>query len=90
MPNFYKTFPELKKVSSEEMADRFIKLGLDYYTETKEPVKWWIRFTLPFALVTLVLMFIGLPLGFLITGKWGYGLGDNNVIYNWLKQLRLH
>ena len=90
MPNFKKAFPELKHVSSEEMADRFIELGLDYFTETKTPVKWWIRFTLPFALLTMVLMFIGLPIAFLITGQWGYALGDNNFLYNWLKQLRLH
>lgn len=89
MPNFKKVFPELKNVSSEEMADRFIELELDYFTETKTPVKWWIRLTLPFALLTMLLMFIGLPITFLITGNWGYNLGEKNIILNWLRMLRL-
>ena len=89
MPNFKKVFPELNHVSSEEMADRFIELGLDYFTETKTPVKLWIRFTLPFAVLTMLLMLIGLPITFLITGRWGYGLNDKNRLLNWFRMLRL-
>jgi hypothetical protein len=89
MPNFKKVFPELKNVSSEEMADRFIELGLDYFTETKTPVKMWVRFTLPFALLAMLLMIIGLPITFLITGNWGYNLNDKNIILNWLRMLRI-
>lgn len=89
MPEFIKTFPELKNVNSEEMADRFHKLGLDYFTEEKTPVKPLVRFTLPFAIVTIILMFIGLPINFFITGKWGYGLNDKNIILNWLRMLKL-
>lgn len=90
MPNFKKVFPELKHVSSEEMADRFIELGLDYFTETKKPVKWWIRLTLPFAIIVWLLMLIGLPITFLIIGKWGYGFNDDNFLYNWFKALHLY
>lgn len=89
MRGFKKSFPELKNISSEEMCDRFCELGLDYFTETQEPVKLWVRFTLLFALITLVLMFIGLPFYFFISGNWGYPLGDNNRILNWLRMLRL-
>ena len=89
MPNFKKVFPELKNVSSEEMADRFIELGLDYFTEEKTPVSVWIRLTLPFAVLAMLLMLIGLPITFLITGSWGYSLNDKNIVLNWLRMLRL-
>ncbi len=89
IPKFRELFPELRKVDSEELADRFIDLGLDFYTEEKTPVKTWVRFTLPFAIVLMLLMFIGLPFAFLITGKWSYPLGEKNRILNWFKSLRL-
>lgn len=89
IPNFKKTFPELSKVNSEELADRFIELGLDFYTEERKPVHFLTRLTLPFALILLILMLIFLPLNFLITGRWGYSLGKDNYILNWFRSLRL-
>jgi len=89
IPKFREIFPELNKVSSEEMRNRWIKLGVDFYTEEETPVKNWIRFTLPFAIVLMILMFVGLPFVFLITGEWFYPLGENNRILNWFKSLRL-
>ena len=89
IPKFREIFPELNKVSSEEMCDRWIELGVDFYTDEKTPVKTWVRFTLPFAIILMLLMFIGLPFAFLITGKWSYPLGKKNRILNWFKSLRL-
>jgi hypothetical protein len=89
MPKFRETFPELNKVSSEEMCDRWCSLGIDFYTEEKTEVKGWIRLTLPFALILFVLMLVGLPFSFIITGKWSYGSGDKSLILNWFRQLRL-
>lgn len=89
IPKFRETFPELKKVSNEEMCDRWISLGIDFYTEKKTPVKKWVRFTLPFAIVLMLLMFIGFPIVFLITGSWGYPPGEKNRILNWFRSLRL-
>lgn len=89
IPNFKKVFPELKQVSDEEMADRFIKLGLNFYTETKTPINPLIRLTFPFALLTMLIMFIALPVQFLITGKWSYNLNNKNKILNWFRMLHL-
>jgi len=89
VPKMKEVFPELEKLSSDDMCDRWIELGIDFYVEKLAPVKLWMRLTLPFALITLVLMFIGLPICFIITGKWGYSLTDENRIYNWFKALRL-
>jgi hypothetical protein len=88
IPNFTKTFPELNQVSYEELCDRWRSLGVDMYATKVTPVKAWTRFTLPFAVVLLTLMFIGMPFAFFITGKWGYGVG-NGKVYNWFKALRL-
>lgn len=89
IPGFKQAFPELNKVKDEELADRFCKLNVNFFTETEEPVRWWVRFTLPFALVTILLMFIGLPIAFLITGRWGLSFNDNDFFYNWFKSLGL-
>jgi len=89
MPNFKKVFPELKNVSGEEMADRFIELGLDYFTEEQDKVKIWVRLTLPFALIVMLIMLVGLPITFLITGRWGYNLSDENFLLNWFRMLKL-
>lgn len=89
IPKFRETFPELNKVSSEEMRDRWISLGIDFYTEEKNEVNGWIRITLPFALILMTLMLVGLPFNFIITGKWYYGNGEKSRILNWFRQLRL-
>ncbi len=89
MSEFSKVFPEISKLSSEEVADRFRKLNMDFYYEEKEPVSFWTRLTLPFALITMGLMIIGSPIAFLITGNWGYSLGEKNRLWNWFKSLRL-
>jgi len=89
IPKFRETFPELNKISREEMCDRWISLGINFYTEEKNEVKWWIRLTLPLALMLFVLMFAGLPFAFIITGEWSYGKGDKSWILNWFRQLRL-
>ena len=89
IPRFRETFPELNKVSSEEMCNRWISLGIDFYTDEKAEAPGWIRLTLPFALILFVLMFIGLPFLFIITGRWYYWSGDNSIVLNWFRSLKL-
>lgn len=89
IPNFDKTFPELSHLDSDELCDRFRRLNIDFYCEKKTPVNPWVRLTLPFALVTMLIMFVGLPINFLFTGEWGYSLGKNNRVLNWFRSLRL-
>lgn len=89
IPNFTKVFPELNRVPFEELCDRWQKLGVDLYTEKAIPVKWWIRFTLPFALIVMLIMTILIPVNFLFTGNWGYTLGDKSRLINWFRSLHL-
>ena len=89
IPKFSETFPELNKVSYEEMCERWKSLRINFYSEEKTEIRGWVRFTLPFALILFILMFISLPLLFMITGKWTYPNGEKNLILNWFRALRL-
>ena len=89
IPKFRKTFPELNNLSYEEMCNRWKSLGINFYSEEKTEITFWIRITLPFALITLFLMLLSLPFVFMITGKWGYPNGKKNLILNWFRSLKL-
>lgn len=89
IPKFRETFPELNKVDSEEMCDRWVSLGIEFYTEKRAPVPVWMRLTLPLALLTMLVMFLIIPIVFMFTGTWGYRLGEKNRILNWFRALRL-
>lgn len=89
IPKFHKVFPELNKISSEEMCDRWIELGIEFYEEKQTAVKPWVRLTLPFAVILMLLMIICIPLVFLITGRWAYPLSEKNRILNWFRSLHL-
>lgn len=89
IPNFRETFPELNKLSSEELADRFDALGIDFYTEKRSPVKIWLRLTMPLGFVLMILMFLGIPFNYLITGDWGYKLTEENKILNYFRAIKL-
>lgn len=90
IPNFKETFPELNHLSREEMCNRWCDLGIEFYTQKQTPVKFWIRFTLPFAIIFMLLMLIGLPFYFFISGQWGYPFKKKNIIFNWFVSLRLY
>lgn len=89
IPRLTEVFPELQKIKSEELCDRLIELNLDFYTETQKKVSAWVRITLPFALIILLIMALGLPIKFMITGTWLYDYNDKNRLYNWFKMLRI-
>ena len=89
IPNFKKVFPELNQISSEELCDRFVDLNIDFYYEEKTTVSFWIRLTLPFAILLFLLMILALPIRFLIVGEWSYSLGEKNILLNWFRALRL-
>ncbi|WP_222621511.1 hypothetical protein [Flavobacterium muglaense] len=91
IPRFKEVFPELSNINSDDLADRFIDLKMDFYTEVKTPVNLYTRFTLPIALVVILLMFIYLPINFFITGNWGFTISKSNPkLLNWLRSLRLY
>lgn len=91
IPRLKEVFPELSKLSSEELCDRFIDMKMDFYCEELTPVNIWTRLTLPFAVLFLFFMFLFTPINFLFTGNWGYSLGKSNPkILNWFRSLRIY
>lgn len=88
IPDFRQTFPELNHISSADMADRFRKLGIDWYSEKRVSAPFWIRLTLPFALIAWIGLLLSLPFGFIFTGSWGYSLGNTGLL-NWFRSVGL-
>ena len=89
LPRFKEVFPEVSKLSSEELCDRFIDLKMDFYHQELVPVGRAVRLTLPFAVILMVLMFAFIPIKFMITGKWWYDIKKGERIYNWFTSLKL-
>lgn len=83
VPNFQETFPELKNLTREELADRFKSLGVEFYTAERKPIPILIRLTMPFAFVTVAIMVLFKPLHYFITGHWHYRLKYNCKLMNW-------
>lgn len=79
--------PQLKNEDSDILADKLRGSGLMFYKRNQTKTPLFVRFTLPFAIVTLVLMLITLPINFLFTGEWGYKV---NWIKNWFNSLGWH
>ena len=89
IPRFKETFPELSKIDNEELCDRLIKLKMDFYYEKETPVPFLLRLTMPFAFVVMIGMIVAIPFVFIITGEWGYSLGENNRILNWFRAVKI-
>lgn len=83
IPKFQETFPELKHLTREELAQRFITLGIEFYTAERKPVPILTRLTMPFALITFIIMILFMPFHYFITGNWNYKLKNNSKLLNW-------
>ena len=84
-----KAFPELKQLRSEELCDRFAEMNIDFYETVREKASPLIRLTLPFAIIVILLMIVGMPILFMIRGYWGFTLKDSSRLFNWFKALKL-
>lgn len=67
--------PELTKYQEEKIRDEeIIRFSPFYfYKEPKKVNNPLIRLTIIFYPIVWLLLFIGLPINFIFTGKWGYG-----------------
>lgn len=89
MTKFKEKFPELSKIDSEELKVRFSELNMDFYCEKETRVNGFIRLTLPFAMACIFLMFMTLPITFMITGRWSFPVGEGSKTHNWFKALKI-
>ena len=79
--------PELEKVLASDIQDSLRGSGLIFYEEKKKSKPSWIRFTLPFALITIVILFIIHPIKYMITNQWGWE--NSFFLFKWFEKLRL-
>ena len=70
-----KNIPELTAYQKEKIHDsEMIRFSPFYFMERNKKVKnILLRFTIIAMLPVLILLIVGLPFNFFITGSWGYG-----------------
>jgi len=76
--------PELKNADTEMIADNLRGSKLNFYSRSEKKTPFWIRVTLPFAVICLLLLFLFMPINYFITGEWGYEL---EFFANWMRKL---
>jgi hypothetical protein len=84
---------KLRKDQERDLRNyEFIRSSPFYFYKKKEKVdNILFRLTLLFFPIVWILLFITLPINFIITGTWGYN--DKNIliklIHDWMEKLRL-
>ena len=79
-----KYLPELKGSYVDDIENHLRGSGLGIVKEESVPRPIWARLSLPFALVFLLLLFVTMPIKFMITGTWGYKW---QWLSNWFRSL---
>lgn len=78
------SFPELKNCYTEDIEEVLRKTGISFYYKENKKVKVYMRLTLPFALVAMIILAILSPINFIINGRWGYKI---TWVRNWFISL---
>jgi hypothetical protein len=88
-----KTLKLTKQQELDLINYEFIRFSPFYFYKKKERVdNVWFRLTLIFFPFIWILIFISLPINFIITGRWGYDERKNvliKLIHDWMNKLRL-
>jgi len=79
-----KHIPELRKMQTDDVVNYLRGSGLFIVRKKLVESTFWIRFTMPFALVVLIFLLLITPIKYIITGKWGY---SNQSIANWFRSV---
>ena len=83
-----KTFPKIyNDFNSVEVDEKCQDILDDYDIFTQEVVNvtpFFVRLSLPFAVIVVIIMLIFKPIFFMFTGKWYFDEIKTKWIYNWL------
>ena len=79
-----KCLPELEKCSIERIENHLRGSQLVFYKKENVRTSFVMRITLPLSFVAMIVLFIGMPINYIISGKWGY---KRNWIANWFRSL---
>jgi hypothetical protein len=78
--------PQIINISSDDIANYMRGSGLIIYKMSNNKVPFYIRITLPFAIITMILMLLLLPVNFIFTGRWRYNI---EFIASWFRKFKL-
>jgi hypothetical protein len=83
---FEKKIPELTPYQKEKIHDNeIIRFAPFYFMERKKKTtNVLLRFSIIFLLPVLLLLIIGLPFNFFVTGSWGYDDRKMSWYSNWV------
>lgn len=88
-----KTLKLTKQQELDLKTYEYIRFSPFSFYKKKEKVEnFWFRLTLIFFPIVWILIFVSLPINFIITGRWGYDERKNvliKVIHDWMNKLRL-
>lgn len=84
---FKYSIPLLNNIDIDELDKIISKLPYDFYKKDEAiKVNIWLRLTLPFVLVVMILLIVFMPIKFIFTGRWRYA---PNIFIKWFKLLDL-
>ena len=71
--------------------DEVVRFAPFYFMEERKKVKnVFVRFSVIFIIPIFILILIGLPINFFITGEWGYSDGKMKWFSKWVSACGLH
>ena len=76
--------PQLMNVTTDEIVDSLRGSGLGIVSVQSVAKPFWVRLSLPFGLIVILLLIITLPIKFMATGTWNYNC---QWLSNWFKAL---
>ncbi len=68
----HKILSKLNKYSVEEIEDELRSSNLEIYEEERIQNNILIRLTMPFALLTMLVLILLSPINYILSGHWGY------------------
>lgn len=77
-------FPELRNSYTETIEGYLKTSNLEWYYKEKVKSPIWIRLTLPLAFVAMIVLFVLMPINYIVTGHWGY---KYEPLTNWFRSL---
>jgi len=67
-----KCIPKLKNEDTNDLVDDLRGSNLSFVMIESVKKPFWVRLSLPFGIIVFLLLFITLPIKFMITGSWSY------------------
>lgn len=84
--SFDMTYEQCRKFYHDDILD---DAPFEFFKEREKTENFWIRLTVIAYPIVWILLFIGMPFNFIITGKWGYDGKLVKFLTKWLNSIGL-